>query len=303
MNNLYFNQVNLLLELLPFALENKDFALKGGTAINLFFRDMNRLSVDIDLCYLPLKEREETLQNIEIELKQISKRIKSAIKDVSVETKYTSTKEAKNILIRHNNSIVKIEINLVVRGALFPCILQSTQSKIKEIFNKEVIVQCLSFADVYGGKICACLDRQHPRDWYDVWVLLQNEGLTEEIKKAFLLYLLSSRRPMAEILDPFPVDQRILYTNELEGMSSSIPSYTELSQIRIKTTKLILEMLSENEKEFLLTFKKGNPSWEKSGISNAKDFPAVKWKLFNIQKMSEEKRQASYNKLKRVINF
>jgi hypothetical protein len=49
MNKTYYDQVDLLLTVLPSLAEIDDFALKGGTAINLFFRDMPRLSVDIDL--------------------------------------------------------------------------------------------------------------------------------------------------------------------------------------------------------------------------------------------------------------
>ncbi len=64
MSNEYSKTVELLLEILPYALKDKRVALKGGTAINLFHRDFPRLSVDIDLCYLPLESRVETFKNI-----------------------------------------------------------------------------------------------------------------------------------------------------------------------------------------------------------------------------------------------
>jgi len=50
----YMRQVALLVRTLPYIARHEAFALKGGTAINLFYRDMPRLSVDIDLTYLPL---------------------------------------------------------------------------------------------------------------------------------------------------------------------------------------------------------------------------------------------------------
>ncbi len=63
-NNPYLKQVRLLLELLTYVSAESNFALKGGTAINLFVRGMPRLSVDIDLAYLPIEDRVTTLQNI-----------------------------------------------------------------------------------------------------------------------------------------------------------------------------------------------------------------------------------------------
>ena len=58
-------QVNLLIRLLPFIAQEDCFALKGGTAINLFVRDLPRLSVDIDLVYLPIEERAQTMKRID----------------------------------------------------------------------------------------------------------------------------------------------------------------------------------------------------------------------------------------------
>ena len=91
---------------------------------------------------------------------------------IRIETKYTKEAQAKNILVRRKNTTVKIEINLVVRGALFPSTSKDLCSRAKMHFNTTLAARCLNFADVYGGKICAALDRQHPRDWYDCWVLL-----------------------------------------------------------------------------------------------------------------------------------
>ncbi len=64
MRETYFQQVRLLIEVLPLIAREADFALKGGTAINLFVRDLPRLSVDIDLTYLPIADREEPLAAI-----------------------------------------------------------------------------------------------------------------------------------------------------------------------------------------------------------------------------------------------
>jgi hypothetical protein len=63
-DTIYFRQVQLLVRIIPLIASESCFALKGGTAINLFVRDIPRLSVDIDLVYLPMDERETALQNI-----------------------------------------------------------------------------------------------------------------------------------------------------------------------------------------------------------------------------------------------
>ncbi len=72
----YINQVGLLLKVLPIINKQSCFALKGGTAINLFIRNMPRLSVDIDLAYIPIEPREIFLTNITTELKTLANNLK-----------------------------------------------------------------------------------------------------------------------------------------------------------------------------------------------------------------------------------
>ncbi len=66
----------------------------------------------------------------------------------------------------------------------------------------EMEIPVLSFADLYGGKICAALDRQHPRDLFDIKLLSEARGLNEEVSQAFVIYLASHNRPMSELLSP-----------------------------------------------------------------------------------------------------
>jgi hypothetical protein len=148
MKQRYFDQVQLLLKLLPLALEDPRFALKGGTAINLFFRDMTRMSVDIDLCYLKLTPRDEALKEIEAGLESIANNIRNQFSEMRVETKYTKDNQAKNIMVCHNGVIVKIEINLIVRGALFPCTSLDLCEEASKNFNTKVSARCLDFADI-----------------------------------------------------------------------------------------------------------------------------------------------------------
>lgn len=72
----YRNQVRLLLRILPEVAKQKELALKGGTALNFFWRNFPRLSVDIDLTYEPISSRKESLDGISTCVLDIAKNIK-----------------------------------------------------------------------------------------------------------------------------------------------------------------------------------------------------------------------------------
>ncbi len=72
----------------------------------------------------------------------------------------------------------------------------------------------LQFQKRVKDEICAALDRQHPRDLFDVKLLLDNEGITDKIRTAFIVYLISHNRPMNELLNPTFQDISHQYTSE-----------------------------------------------------------------------------------------
>ncbi len=84
-NKNYQKQASLLLKVLPEVAKETCFALHGGTAINLFVREIPRLSVDIDLTYLPLEDREKSVQDINRALDRIKKRIESVLFEAHVQ--------------------------------------------------------------------------------------------------------------------------------------------------------------------------------------------------------------------------
>lgn len=216
MNNHYFQQADFLLRILPIIGEQADFALKGGTAINFFFRELPRLSVDIDLTYLPIEERKKSFAMIEMNLLNIKQRIE-IIRDTVVSKRINrDTAELNGLNIEYRGSRIKIEVNPVIRGCVYPSEIREITPTVQEKFEKYAKVNCLSFADIYGGKICAALDRQHPRDLFDILLLFQNEGLTDEIRTAFIVYLISHNRPLGELLQPNLLDiQNVLIMNFL----------------------------------------------------------------------------------------
>lgn len=143
-------------------------------------------------------------------------------------------------------------------------------------------------AEIYGGKICAAVDRQHPRDLFDVRLLLDNEGLTEEIKTGFLVALISHMRPINELLNPTFLNQRNAFKTQFSGMSDIPFSYEEFEKTREELVSGIKAKLSAEDRKFLVSFKKANPIWEYFGIKNANGLPAVLWKLQNIERLKRE---------------
>jgi len=209
----YKNQAELLLEVLPFIQKEPCFALKGGTAINLFHRDMPRLSVDIDLTYLPIEPRSVFLNN----LTQVMQRLASAMQEegFQVEPK-NSDQHIIKLLISNQEATIKIEPNTVLRGTVFEPEIRELSERAQKIFLQTQKVKMISTADLYAGKICAALDRQHPRDLFDIKLLFENEGITTAIRQAFVIYLASSPRPMNELLSPHELDVEDIYNKEFD---------------------------------------------------------------------------------------
>lgn len=114
----YKSQVQLLIQALPEIAKEKAFALKGGTAINLFYRDFPRLSVDIDLTYLPLKPRDEALEEINVMLDRLGDAIPKALSGVTSHRIVGGSGNETRLLIRKGRVEVKIETTPVGRGTV-----------------------------------------------------------------------------------------------------------------------------------------------------------------------------------------
>jgi predicted nucleotidyltransferase component of viral defense system len=300
--NSFVEQARLMLQSFPYVLEEDVFALKGGSAINFFFRDMPRLSVDIDLAYLPLGQRKQSLDNIEKALQRIAQKIRENLSGINIqEGKIKNPNMINKIFVSNAETQIKIEPNLVIGGTAFPVEEHVLCSKAQEAFELFVEARTVSFADVFGGKICAALDRQHPRDLYDIKFLLDNEGITEQIRKGFLVYLISHDRPIHESLNPVMKEFKSVYEAEFQGMVNEDVSYEELVKVRGILVGLINQILTSDEKDFLISFKSGEPDWSLLGLDGIKDLPAVQWKLINIQKIGKAKRKVLISKLRDVL--
>ncbi|WP_439291396.1 MULTISPECIES: nucleotidyl transferase AbiEii/AbiGii toxin family protein [Rahnella] len=299
--SIYYRQVQLLLQLLPFIAKHDCFALKGGTAINLFIRNFPRLSVDIDLVYLPVLDREESLKGIKAALDDIAKSVLAYIPQRKVSKSYEDKNDALRLVVIRDGVLIKIELSPVLRGTVFePALLQVCEAVEDELGFAEISV--VSFADLYAGKICAALDRQHPRDLFDVKLLLDNEGLTSALRKALLVYLISHPRPIAELLQPHLKDISGIYEGEFRNMADVDVPLAELLAVRRQLIDLINGKITQEEKEFLLSFKNKEPDWTLLGLDNIDKLPAVRWKRKNLSKMPAEKHANALKRLSFVLD-
>jgi hypothetical protein len=297
----YRNQVRLLVECLPSIDDEKCFALKGGTAINLFIRNFPRLSVDIDLAYVAVQDRKSTLEEISGALQRIVHRLNVAGFRAQMQE---SNGPDVRIFVRNKQGVnIKIEVNHVWRGLLNPPVQRDVQDDVADQFGFAQI-SVVSMPDLYGGKICAAMDRQHPRDIFDVKLLLEDSGITSEIYYGFLAYMLGHTRPMAEVLQPNWKNLRQPFENEFEGMTTVPVTHEELNAVPPALMAALKKHFTAQDHRFLLSYEQGQPDWLLFP-HDLSAFPAICWKQQNLLKLKlqdREKWERAIEKLRGVLD-
>jgi len=259
---------------------------------------MPRLSVDIDLVYLPISDRDEAFQDISANLTIIKDELEKILR-----VKVVLTDNAK-LVCSKGGTIVKVEVNTIIRGSLFDVEEIEVVDAVQDEFGKFAAISVLNKAEIYGGKICAALDRQHPRDIFDVSKILdEGEGnFNEKIKEAFMFYLLSHNRPINEILFSRINDKKADFKNQFEGMAKEKFDYEDFVKISKLLREKISNLFSDNDKKFILSFKQGKPEWSLF-VKDISQYPSIKWKLANINNLIDSnpaKYREMYDKLERV---
>ncbi len=300
-DNPFYRQVMLLVEVLPVVAGEPYFALKGGTAINLFVRDLPRLSVDIDLTYLPVEGREESLAHIDGALRRLGSAIEAALSGAKVMYLGRSGERITKVQIRRGRERVQIEVSPVLRGSVHESAARECTAAVAEQFGL-IRMPVLHPLDLYAGKLCAALDRQHPRDLFDVMQLQQAGGFDRALVEVFLVYLISGDRPIAEMLSPRFTALSAAFSGEFSGMTLVQVTPQDLEDARRKLVADLREFLTEADKGFLLSVKRGNPNWQAFAYPHAEQLPAVQWKLQNIAQMSPQKRSAAVARLEGVLS-
>jgi predicted nucleotidyltransferase component of viral defense system len=286
MNQIYLDTARLMIQAAPLVFAGDVFALKGGTAINLFIRDMPRLSVDLDLVFpehtLP---REQALNRITTGLRDSAKHLKAR----GFQTRNVPAQDASEtkLLVRRDGIEIKIEVNFVLRGTLHPVRTASLTKKARATLLADLELPVVSLEDVYGGKLVAALDRQHPRDLFDVMQLYAHEGITDGIRRAFVVYLACHNRPVHEVLFPALHDIRREYERTFQGMTTAPVALSSLIETRDRLIHELHERLDSNERQFLISLVQNKPEWRLLGFKHLEDLPGIRWKMRNLTQLSK----------------
>ncbi len=299
-NSQYFKQAQLLVRSLPTVARYDCFALKGGTAINLFVRDLPRLSVDIDLVYLPHQERSTDLSAIHDNLSLMKADLERTVGFRVDATVLPETGTIIRLIAANDGMRIKIEVSPVLRGSVRGAITQKISSRAGRLLGFAE-ARILHFDDLFAGKLCAALDRQHPRDLFDVRLLLDNEGITIGLKEVFLVYLLSHPRPISELLAPNRRSLRDSFVKEFSGMTRDPVTVGELEETFDVMIRTIHDLLTDQDKHFLIDVKTGAEDWNSFPLPHVARLPSVRWKRYNISKMTPSARRGAIEKLTSVL--
>jgi len=285
MTPVYLETARLLTQVAPLVFVDETFALKGGTAINLFVRDMPRLSVDLDLVFpdhtLP---RDQALALINDAIRQAAKRLnKHGFQTHLPAAEAGETK----LLVRRGRTEVKIEVNFVLRGTVQPVHRASLTAVASDVLMADLEIPVASLEDLYGGKLVAAMDRQHPRDLFDVMQLLAHEGITPGIRQAFVVYLACHNRPVHEVLFPHLKEIGHDYKYNFEGMTIEPVPLDALLEARDRMMHELQTGLDEDERKFLLSLVGGEPNWNLIGIAHLEHLPGIRWKLHNLMQLQK----------------
>lgn len=284
MDAAYLAAVRLLLDVTPEVFASNVFALKGGTAINLFVRDLPRLSVDLDLVYVDRHaKRDEALVGITTEFDRITAAWQA--RGLNVSRPHLGKEDEARLLVADDRAQVKVEANYVFRGTVFPVEPRRISPATANTFTTGLTVPVLAEAELYGSKLVAALDRQHPRDWFDVMQLLDAEGLTPATVDAFCIYLAGHNRPMHEVLAPRTPDIALAYHSEFQGMTGQPVALETLLAARHRLHRALGDALTDRHFEFLRSVLRGAPDTNAIGHPHAGELPAVQWKLRNLSKL------------------
>lgn len=286
MDKTYVDTVRLLLDTAPEVFRSGVFAMKGGTAINLFVQNMPRLSVDIDVVYVAhAKPRAAALAEIAAELNAMRGRLMQ--RGITAEVTATAVGDEAKLFVRRGRTQVKIEINHVFRGTVLPPATRPLVKAASDLFTVALSVPTLAVPELYGSKLVAAMDRQHPRDFFDVHGMFQTHGLSPDTVECFVAYLAGHNRPVHEVLFSRDLEMGPAFENEFVGMERVAVSLADLQTARDRLRGELLAALTNAQKRFLLSLVTDEPDWALMSVPHLEQLPAVQWKLQNLARLKK----------------
>lgn len=300
-DNPYYQQLRLLMQILPTVMAERCFALKGGTAINLFYRDLPRYSVDIDLTYVPGDAYPRAMREMDAALRRIADRLSGGSPAFGVALgRGNAGSLIDTLTVRGSDAIVKVEVNPVLRSSVFPVRELAAQPAVLREFGF-ANANVLSFEDTYAGKMVAALDRQHPRDLFDIHLLLANEGISDALFRTFLVYLVGHKGVISHVVAPGEKDISVIYEEQFAAMTTEPVSVETLIAARTRLVEEIHARLDAPIKQFLVSAQRGEPEWPLLGMDGVEQLPAIKWKLLNVKRMSKKLFAEELSTLERML--
>jgi len=247
---------------------------------------MPRLSIDLDLIFTDhTLSREKALEQITSALQASAERLKE--RGFQTRIPVASDASETKLLVRRDNIEVKVEVNYMMRGTVYPVRMATLTSKAREVLLADLEIPVASLEDVYGSKLVAAMDRQHPRDLFDIMQLFAHGGITSAIRRAFVVYLIAHNRPIHEVLFPTPRDIAQEYEHTFKGMAEEPGTIAELLEARERMLNELQYGLNTEERRFLLSFVANRPDWPLLEISHLEKLPALRWKLKNLGQLQK----------------
>ena len=283
MNREYLDAARLLLAVAPSIFRRPGFALRGGTAINLFLREMPRLSVDLDLVFADHRRgRDDAMRMISSDLELIRADLKEL--GMTCHAARGQGDELK-LFIERNRTRIKVEVNHVFRGAVLPVVSRPLTSEAQDTFFTDIEIPLLHPDELYGSKLVAAMDRQHPRDIFDILKLYEADGITDGIIECFVCYLAGHNRPIHEVLFANEIDIRSSHVNEFVGMTKDPVPLGILLETRRRLFAEIPTRMGDNHRSFLISLAEAKPDWSLMSCPYLAEMPALRWKLSNLERL------------------
>lgn len=285
------DQFRLLGQLAPLVNAETSFALKGGTALNVFWYDLPRLSVDLDLTFLPRVGRPEFLALTGAALNRLQTAISDTWPDAILQTKPFPGSTSPGTLFLQNGGVqVKLEVNPVHRESIYPTENRPVMPAAQPLWGPTPM-KLLSFAETCAGKFNAALDRQHPRDLFDVGVILDGDCLDDRVRTAFVVNLLTQSRPFAHTLSPQirpPRGEALSSLEELTGLPSQA---SDLTRNLLDLKHVLCDGMPPQHREFLVSFTLGTPDWSLLAVDRVADLPAIRWRQQQMASLPPARRE------------
>jgi hypothetical protein len=204
------------------------------------------------------------------------------------------------LIVATDTSQVLIEVNAVFRGTLLPVERRRLSPRTAERFSVELELPILTPDELYASKLVAAMDRQHPRDLFDVWQLYESGGITDAMVECFVTYLAGHNRPTHEVVFGNNRDISIDYQGGFVGMTEEEVSLSMLLETRERLRQELPARMTRQQRQFLVGLAHARPDWSLLQCKHAAELPALRWKLSNLETF-RQRRPADFKRQAQLL--